>query len=143
MDDSRLQITHLGRVVPTLPEVRILIYGTRNQTGDFGYLLAVCAEDKGKAGGEGCRGLHSWKVELGNVVTKHIEVSSTDAEGIREAYLSLNPKVPLIWLIVVRLPSSRTLLLKAEAKPPSMNSVSAKINVFFMSKPTAMMSMAF
>jgi len=57
--------------------------------------------------------------------------------------LSVNPKVPLIWLAVVRLPNSRTFSLKAAAKVLSKNSISEKMNVFFKSKPIAMMSAAF
>ena len=58
-------------------------------------------------------------------------------------YLSPKPKVPLIWLIVVRLPSIRTFLLKAPPYPLSTKSVSMKMKVFLMSKPMAMISMAF
>ena len=56
---------------------------------------------------------------------------------------SLKPNVPLIWFNVVRFPSSRTLAENAAAKPPSRKSVSAKMKVFLMSNPTAIMSIAF
>lgn len=95
MDDGGFLVAHFGRNVPTLAEVRILIYGAWNKTRNFGDFLDLCSEDEREASGKSGRGLHSWKTEFGDVVAESISQESS-LNGLVAAYLLLKPKVPLI-----------------------------------------------
>jgi len=68
MNERRLDVTELACVVAALAEVGVLVYGARDEAGDFGDGFGVGAEDEGEGGCEGGGGLHGWEGELGDVV---------------------------------------------------------------------------
>ena len=142
MNEGRLDEAELIRVVAALSEVGVLVDGAGDQAGDLGDLFGVGAEDEGEGGRECGGGLHGGEAEFGDIVAGDASAGADSGEG-KQTYLSPKPKVPLIWLIVVRLPMTRTFLLNAPPWPPSTKSVSMKMKVFLTSKPIAMMSMAF
>lgn len=143
MNDCRFDVIQAGCDVAALSKIGVLVDGTGNEAGYFGYFLGFRAEDERKTGGEGGRRLHGRESKFGNVVATKVKSAKAKLHSKADIYLSVNPNVPLIWLFVVRFPNSRTLPLKAAAYPPSTKSVSANINVFLGSNPTAMISMAF
>lgn len=55
MDNGWFEIAQSGGDITALPEIRILVYGTRDKAGDLRYLFWVRTEDEWKTCGEaGC-----------------------------------------------------------------------------------------
>ena len=68
VDDGWFDETDSGRVVPALPEIRVLVDGAGDQTRDFDDFFGIGAEDEGEARGKGGGGLRGWKGKFGDIV---------------------------------------------------------------------------
>lgn len=96
MNDCRFDVVQAGCDVAALSEIRVLVDGTGDEAGDFGYFLGFRAEDEGKTGGEGARRLHCRKGKFGNVVATTVKSVKAKWYSKGDLYLSVNPNVPLI-----------------------------------------------
>lgn len=96
MKDCRFNVFQAGGDIAALSEIGVLVNGTRDEAGDFGYFLAVRPEDEGKTRGEGGGRLHGRKGKFSNVVATNLKSAKAEQYSKADVYLSVNPNVPLI-----------------------------------------------
>jgi len=64
MQQRRFRVTKARRDISRDSEIRILVYGARNESRDLSNLFLVCAEDMWESGGECSGGLDGNKVRF-------------------------------------------------------------------------------